>query len=409
MNFFLPKQVVRAIDALEAAGYAAYAVGGCVRDQVLGIMPHDYDVCTAASPEEMQRVFENQRTIETGLKHGTLTVLMGGMPLEITTFRQDGDYLDGRHPETVRFTRRVEDDLSRRDFTINAMAYSPTRGLCDPFGGREDCAAGIIRCVGVAEKRLEEDALRILRALRFSARLGFPIEEHTARAIHEGKAGLLRISTERISSELNGLLLGGHAGEVLAEYPDVLGTVLPLRLLTGHEVDWPCSLRRIDYAAPDLAIRWAALLLDAGLETAGVLRALKMPVKLTENVSHLVRECRALDRDVPMQEMLMRLGPDQLRQCLLLRQADRVVRQPDQKETIEADTREKLREAEMLIQGNACCTLGQLAVNGRDMAALGLKGKAIGQTLNALLLAVVRSEIPNEKEALMKRAASMQA
>ena len=176
MDFLLPAPVQRALSMLGEAGFSAYVVGGCVRDWVLGIPPHDFDICTSAAPEEMKEIFRDERTIETGIKHGTLTVLMEGEPLEITTFRLDGDYLDGRHPSSVSFTRNIEEDLSRRDFTINAMAYSPREGLCDPFGGQADCKAGIIRCVGEPERRFTEDALRILRALRFSARLGFPIE-----------------------------------------------------------------------------------------------------------------------------------------------------------------------------------------------------------------------------------------
>ena len=179
MEFALPEPVLECLNRLNQAGFAAYAVGGCVRDHVLGVQPHDYDICTAARPEDMKRVFSGERTVETGIQHGTLTVLLSGMPLEITTFRVDGEYLDGRHPDSVRFTGRVEDDLSRRDFTINAMAYAPGAGIVDPFGGREDCEAGIVRCVGEPELRFGEDALRILRALRFAARYGFAIEEES--------------------------------------------------------------------------------------------------------------------------------------------------------------------------------------------------------------------------------------
>ena len=186
MRLALPKPVETALSRLEKAGYSAYVVGGCVRDHVLGFTPHDYDICSAATPEEMQKVFQGERTIETGLKHGTLTVLLSGMPLEITTYRVDGAYSDGRHPDSVQFTARVEDDLSRRDFTINAMAYSPSAGLVDPFGGQADCERGVIRCVGDPAARFGEDALRILRALRFSSRLGFPIEEATAQAAVAG-------------------------------------------------------------------------------------------------------------------------------------------------------------------------------------------------------------------------------
>ena len=246
MVFMLPGPVERALDRLHAAGFSAYVVGGCVRDWVLGVAPHDYDICTAARPEDMQRIFQGERTIETGLRHGTLTVLLDGMPLEITTFRLDGEYLDGRHPASVRFTGRVEDDLSRRDFTINAMAYAPAAGLVDPFGGREDCRRGVIRCVGEAEKRFAEDALRILRALRFSARLRFPIAPETDAALRAGRTQLERISRERIAAELTGLLLGDGAGGVLMAYPEVIRTVLPeLSALTAGPA-WARTLRRVD-------------------------------------------------------------------------------------------------------------------------------------------------------------------
>ena len=227
MDFLLPAPVLCALSMLEAGGFSAYVVGGCVRDWVLGIPPHDFDICTAATPKEMKEIFKGERTIETGIRHGTLTVLMDNEPLEITTFRLDGDYLDGRHPSSVSFTRKVEEDLSRRDFTINAMAYSPKDGLIDPFGGQKDCQDGIIRCVGEPERRFQEDALRILRALRFSARLDFPIEPETAKAIFQLKENLEKISKERIAVELTGLLMGKKAGEILDRFWDVIIFVLP--------------------------------------------------------------------------------------------------------------------------------------------------------------------------------------
>ena len=245
MRLTLSKPVEAALSRLENAGFSAYAVGGCVRDHVLGFTPHDYDICTSATPERMQEVFKGERTIETGLKHGTLTVLLFGMPLEITTFRVDGAYSDGRHPDSVRFTARVEDDLSRRDFTINAMAYSPKAGLVDHFCGQEDCRRGVIRCVGNPVERFGEDALRILRALRFSARLGFPVEEATARAIREGRAQLCHVSRERIAVELSGLLQGKDASGVLRQFPEVIEAVLPeLQPLTAGE-QWETTLRTV--------------------------------------------------------------------------------------------------------------------------------------------------------------------
>lgn len=409
MAFSLPQPVCRALSRLEEAGFSAYVVGGCVRDHVLGIAPHDYDIATAASPEQMQRIFCRERTIETGLQHGTLTVLMDGMPLEITTFRQDGAYLDGRHPASVRFTARVEDDLARRDFTINAMAYSPAAGLIDPFHGQEDCRQGLIRCVGDPATRFSEDALRILRALRFSARLGFPIEENTAQAIHEGKALLDKISRERIAAELDGLLLGSHASAVCAQYRDVLARTLTAeeqRLPLFSPEGWPLVLDRLARTEASLPLRWSALLLDGTPDQArDILMQLKMPHALIGRVGALI-QCSAAWREasleaVPLQERLMVLGPEALRQQLLLARADAAARQPGHAAQIGKETESLLAVLDVLLETNACYTLRQLAVRGDDLAALGFKGQAIGDGLNRLLLRVVRGEVPNEKEALL--------
>ncbi|MBR1584784.1 MAG: tRNA nucleotidyltransferase [Clostridia bacterium] len=389
----LPPPVKEAIDRLEGAGFAAYAVGGCVRDWLLGAAPHDYDICTAASPSEMQRVFAGERTIETGLKHGTLTVILRQMSIEITTFRQDGEYLDGRHPETVTFTRRVEDDLARRDFTINAMAYSPARGLADPFDGRGDCARGLIRCVGQPEKRFGEDALRILRALRFSARLGFPIEENTAAALRAGRGMLGRISRERIAAEMNGLLLGSHAGEILTAYAEVIDAALN----GGGQIDWAAAAPAVDGVPLDGAVRWAALLAGAKGRHADILKALKMPNRLTNDVDALIAWGDALLTADKMQYALMKLGAENAKRLIALQAALDPRQAGETARALQARLDQLLRE-------DACCTLGQLAVNGRDLAALGLRGPAIGQTLNRLLEGVTWGRWPNEKEALLKEA-----
>lgn len=408
MRLTLPKPVETALSRLEAAGYSAYAVGGCVRDHVLGFTPHDYDICSAATPEEMQRVFRGERTIETGLKHGTLTVLLSGMPLEITTFRVDGAYSDGRHPDSVQFTARVEDDLSRRDFTINAMAYSPTAGLVDPFGGQADCARGVIRCVGNPAERFGEDALRILRALRFSARLGFPIEENTVKALREGRAQLCHVSRERIAVELTGILQGKGAASVLRLFPEVIETVLPelQPLMAGEK--WEKTLLIIDAAPKDLYLRWAAFLRLCGMDAAdsgrlalSLLRGLKMSSKIMDTVSELVTWQDADLRPETMQEMLMCVGPERLEQLILFRQAVRLAEQKESPGAIARDTEALQQKRKALLDEKACYTLPQLAVNGKDMAALGLRGPAIGDTLHGLLLQVARGQLPNERGALL--------
>ena len=207
----LPENISRALDMLESAGHEAWVVGGCVRDSLMGIIPHDYDITTSALPAETEQVFAGYRLIETGLKHGTVTVLADGSPIEITTYRVDGEYRDSRRPERVTFTRNIRDDVSRRDFTMNGIAYNPKQGYFDEFGGAEDIKAGVIRCIGKPEKRFREDALRILRGLRFSASLGFEIEENTARAMHDTRELLNKISAERVFSELCGLLTGRNS------------------------------------------------------------------------------------------------------------------------------------------------------------------------------------------------------
>ena len=398
MHFDLPRPVLRALSMLEEGGFSAFVVGGCVRDFVLGIPPHDYDICTAASPDEMKEIFRGERTIETGLKHGTLTVLMEGEPLEITTFRLDGDYLDGRHPSSVIFTRKIEEDLSRRDFTVNAMAYSPREGICDPFGGREDCKKGIIRCVGEPERRFNEDALRILRALRFSARLRFPIADETATAIHALKENLSRISRERIAVELNGLLMG-QSEKVMDAFWDVLLAVLP-QLSGADERTKKKSIAMLCAAPRELPLLWAAFLgcchgeseKCAGLAREALL-SLKMPVKLMEDVSRLLTWREAVPEIENLQELLMHMGPDGLSGLLRLYHGEK------------PGLQERLQQ---LLDENACYSLRQLQVNGKDMAALGLKGPRIGEMLNGLLLQVVRGELENEKAALLKRAAELE-
>lgn len=398
MDYPLPGPVLQAINALNAAGYAAYAVGGCVRDWVLGLPPHDYDICTSARPEQMRQVFARERTIETGIRHGTLTVLLFGMPLEITTFRLDGAYLDGRHPQQVQFTARVEDDLSRRDFTVNAMAYHPAQGLLDPFGGREDCRRGIIRCVGDPLRRFDEDALRILRALRFSARLGFAIDAETARAIFLLHERLSLISHERIAAELTGLLLAPHAHELLAQFSPVFFYLLP----PLESPAWERALTMLPLLPSELALRLAALLQGCDAETAqALLRGLRLPNQLINDVTGLIAWQHENLSSEKMQWLLMKLGPEQARRLCLLQAAGQ---QADGHAAAACAAQALIPQLTALEKAGACVSMKQLQLNGRDLAALGFQGPAIGNTLSFLLEQVALGRLPNDPEALLAAA-----
>ena len=269
----LPPQVHTALDRLAAAGWEAYVVGGAVRDALRGCAAGDWDITTNAEPAQVERIFAGERLIETGLKHGTVTVLLGGLPLEITTYRVDGDYTDHRRPDAVRFTRSLREDLLRRDFTMNALAYNPRTGLVDICGGAEDIARGIVRCVGEPDRRFQEDGLRILRALRFASVLGFQITPETAAAIHRNAALLQYLAAERVRSELTKLLCGQNVGAVLREFADVPAVPIPeLRPMFGfeqhnphHDRDvWQHTVAVVAHIPPEPVLRWAALLHDVG-------------------------------------------------------------------------------------------------------------------------------------------------
>ena len=289
----------------------------------------------------------------------------------------------------------MEEDLSRRDFTINAMAYSPLRGIVDPFGGREDWCRGLVRCVGEAEARFSEDALRILRALRFSARLGFPIEEETARAVRDRRDQLKAISRERIAAEMGGLLLGKDAGRVLAGYPEVIAAAIPDLTELTRGPAWARACRRVDAAPGEEAVRWAALLLDLGCDAArAVMKELKTSNRLQERAAALVMNAPVRVTPGNAWEMLARVGPECLESLIALQQADRIAagEDPDAAGRDAALAEERRRD---LLRQHACHSLRDLAVNGRDLSALGLSGPGIGQMLDRLLLQVVRGETPN--------------
>ena len=390
------------LDALHGAGYAAYAVGGCVRDSLLGLTPHDWDLCTSALPRQVLDRFGKEQCIPTGLQHGTVTVKYGGKLYETTTFRTEGSYSDGRHPDSVAFVPDVKEDLARRDFTINAMAYSAEEGLIDPFGGQNDLARGLVRAVGVPHQRFTEDALRILRLYRFAARFGFEIDPATGQAARELCAHLDCVSTERITEELTRLLAAPKPGTWME--PAVFAVVLPELFTPENAPRFEAARAIIDTlpeGLPEVSARLAALLLPLGEQgTRKALKQLRCSNALIEEVTTLVREAglvpeeKMAARAIQARRLLGRLEPDTLRRLLALCAA----RTPERAGAFAALGAEAAR----LTEENACCRVGQLAVNGRDLMALGAKpGPGLRGQLEALLEAVITGQLPNERKALL--------
>ena len=408
MNIVLEPGAAALLDALHRAGFGAYAVGGCVRDSLLGLAPHDWDLCTAARPGQVMELFGEDRCIPTGLQHGTVTVKRDGKLYEITTFRTEGRYSDGRHPDSVAFVPDLREDLARRDFTINAMAYSAEEGLCDPFGGREDLARGVVRAVGEPLRRFGEDALRILRLYRFAARFGFAINEATEAAAKQLASHLDCVSAERIEEELNKLLAAPQPGAYLA--PEVLAFVLP-ELPPEELAKARKQVDALPAGTEQVSARWAALLLPLG-ETGArkALKRLKCSNARIDGTAVLVRECGEKT-------------PDALDKCDLCLQAKRLLGRydlhtvqqltalwtalaPEEKASFDA-----LRaEAEALTAQGACCRISQLAVSGRDLMAAGAApGPGLRRVLEALLEEVITGRLPNEKTELLAFAAGFSA
>lgn len=395
------------LDALHGAGHAAYAVGGCVRDSLLGLDPHDWDLCTSARPEQVMALFGEEKCIPTGLQHGTVTVKQGGRLYETTTFRTEGAYSDGRHPDAVCFVPDVREDLARRDFTINAMAYSAEEGLIDPFGGRDDLATHLVRAVGEPERRFEEDALRILRLYRFAARFGFAIDPATGAAARALGPHLDCVSAERIQEELLKLLAAPRPGSYLE--PAVLAVVLPELEPEKQPEQFAELCRTIDRIEPtaeNVPARLAALLWPLGEAGARkALRKLKCSNALTDEVTALEREAPGTpgsEMQLTAKRLLGRYELPTIQRLTALCSA----RHPEQTRAFAA-----LRaEAERLTAENACCRVSQLAVNGRDLMAAGVRpGPGLRQVLNALLEAVITGQTPNEKDALLAAAAQFSA
>ncbi len=435
MTGSLPSYVEAALSRLHQAGFEAWIVGGCVRDALLGRVPEDFDLTTSARPEQIQAVFSECRLHDTGIRHGTVTVVLEGEPLEITTYRVDGSYSDARHPDGVTFTSSLKEDAARRDFTINAMAYAPQKGLQDFFGGQADLKEGILRCVGEPEKRFREDALRILRALRFASVLGFSLEEGTADAVHRCKEQIKEVSVERISVELEKLLCGKNAGSVLLTFPDVFGVILPELLpMVGfcqHNSHHCYDLLThtavsVDAAPPRFPLRLAMLLHDVGkpecfsmgedgeghfyghahrsMELAEeILKRLRIRRKTREEVCQLIRYHDAV---LPLEPKLLRrwlskLGEELFWELLAVQRADTMALAPSfctRKEALD-----RVEESmHSILAETPCLRVRDLAVGGRELLAMGFSGKVIGETLQNLLQFVQDGVIVNEKNAILQ-------
>lgn len=404
ISFPLDPGATALLTRLHAAGHAAYAVGGCVRDSLLGQTPHDWDLCTSATPEQVLELFGEAHCIPTGLQHGTVTVKHGGELYEITTFRTEGAYSDGRHPDHVAFVPDVKEDLARRDFTINAMAYNAEEGLIDPFGGQNDLAAGIVRAVGEPQRRFEEDALRILRLYRFAARFRFAIDPATGQAARALCRHLDCVSEERIAEELSRLLAAPAPGAYLEA--EVLAVIFPE--LDAAEL--PESRRILDALEPGMEhvpVRLAALLCPLGEAGArAALRRLKCSNALTGTVATLVREAAAempgAALTLTARRFLSRYDLATITDLTALCSA----RHPEQAEAFAA----LQQEAARLVETNACCRINQLAVNGRDLMDAGVRpGPGLRRVLDTLLEQVLTGQLPNEKAALLAAAAQVAA
>ena len=401
--FALPAPVRAVLDRLTAAGYEGYLVGGCVRDVLRGVTPHDYDLTTNALPGDMHRIFAGYRLIDTGIKHGTVTVLADGMPIEVTTYRVDGDYQDNRHPTSVRFTANLREDVARRDFTMNALAYHPALGMRDYFEGCADIAARRIRAVGEPRRRFEEDALRILRALRFSAVLDFSIEEQTAAAARACAPLLAHISAERVLEELKKLLCGQNVQAVLLSYADVFATVLPA-WHAAAQADLTAACALVAAVPADLVSRFTAFLWPMAGEVASADRLmadLRFDRRTRERVCKLLAHRQdSCTGDTPtMRRFVAGLGGEDALLLLSIHRAEARLAGQGEREAQLAAAADTVKA---LLQKGACCTVRDLAVRGEDLSALGCPtGKPMGDALRALLAAVLDGRVENEKEQLL--------
>ena len=436
MNIKIPDEAQYIIETLENNGCEAYVVGGCVRDSLLGKEPKDWDICTPAIPEQTMKFFEGGHIIETGLQHGTITLILNHKPFEITTYRVDGIYTDNRRPDKVEFVRDLKEDLSRRDFTINAMAYNPKTGLTDFFNGVSDLENKVIKCVGDANKRFQEDALRIMRAMRFASVLGFEIHTDTSKAMFDNKKLLNNIAVERIADELNKMIIGNGIKNILLQHTPVITEVIPEILpMIGfkqnnpwHYLDvWQHTVTSVTYTPADTALRLTMLLHDIGKPscyTEGddgvghfyghpqvscdiskkILSRLKYDNATIDTVTQLIlhHDADIQPRRKHIKRWLNKIGEERFRQLLEIKRADnkaQAIIRTQEKLDMLSDIEIILNE---IIEQQQCFSLKDLAVNGRDLIDIGIpEGKQIGTILNHLMDMVIDESIENDKTTLL--------
>ena len=379
-DLVIPPFVQSILDQLNAAGHEAYIVGGCVRDALLHRTPKDWDVCTSAMPEETMAAFPKEKTIPTGLKHGTVTIMSSGNPVEVTTYRIDGEYEDSRHPKQVEFTRSLKEDLARRDFTINAMAYHPSEGVIDIYGGREDLRAGIIRCVGEPDKRFTEDALRIMRGLRFAATMGFVLEKHTADAMKNHKDLLTKVSKERIQVELSKLLVQEKAGQILMDFAEIFA-------VAAKGIVIPATPETISSLPKNLPTRLAEIF---PVDTASCLRELKYDNETIKTAAALAK-LRGVEpplfSDIEMKQFLAAHG-EKIARLHYARVSEAA-----------------LAILENLLAEKPCYRIKDLDISGADLMEIGLQaGPKLGAMLEYLLEQVIAEKIENQRPALLAAA-----
>lgn len=437
------KNCLYILKKLERSGFEAYPVGGCVRDMLMGRVPADYDITTNALPSQIMEVFSDDKVIPTGIKHGTVTVLVNGMSFEVTTFRIDGEYSDSRRPDTVRFTDDLKDDLSRRDFTVNAIAMDSSGNIFDPYDGRNDIENRIIRCVGNPEERFSEDALRILRSLRFSSVLGFEIGEKTAAAAVSQKENLKKISSERISAELVKLLCGVNSVDVMLKFRDIIGQIIP-ELIPCFDFDqhslyhkynvYEHTVRAVNAIPSGIGgentLRLAMLLHDVGkpdmftLDENGfghfkghakasadkariILKRLKFDNKTIDTVCEIIsRHSDKIESEKQIKRIMNKIGLDGFLMLIEAKKADNSAKHKFVlEENAEFDRFAEI--ARRIAVEKSCISLADMAVNGSDLIALGFKGKETGVCLNALLELIIDEILPNDRAALLDRAKEM--